>query len=103
MAVEFPKTLREKLEGDLQQLWAIRVSLYSAILELSSGAMTASYTLGNRSETKTRASLGDMQKGLRMIDAQIDEIIALLQGRPVRNTATYSYLSPSICIPRFLL
>jgi hypothetical protein len=98
----FPKTYREKLEQDLEQLWKIRESLYTAILELSAGQMTASYSLGNRSVTKSRASLGDMKKGLREIEAQIEEILAILNGRPIRNTATYTYLSPSFCIPPFL-
>lgn len=98
----FPKTYREKLEQDLEKLWQIRESLYGAILELSAGQMTASYSLGNRSVTKNRASLGDMKKGLAEIERQIEEILAILNGRPIRNTATYTPLTPSFCIPPFL-
>lgn len=96
-----PTTLREKLMNDREMLYNARSSLYNAILELAGGAAVASYSLGNRSVTKTRASLGDMQKSLRFIDNQIFEIEAMLNGRPVRNTSTWTYQSPQILVPPF--
>ena len=96
-----PKTLREKLENDRELLYQARESLYGAIMELAGGACVASYSLGNRSVTKTRASLGDMERSLKFIDNKIYEIEAMLNGRPVRCTSTYTYQSPQILVPPF--
>ena len=96
-----PRTLREKLMHDRETLYEARESLYGAIIELTGGAAVATYSLGNRSVTRTRASLNDMRAALKAIDNQINEIEALLSGRPARNVSTYTYQSPQFLIPPF--
>ena len=90
-----PNTLREKLMNDREQLYEIKSKLFAAINELLSGAAVVSYSVLNRSVTHTRADLNSMRQNLASIDAQIDEIEAILSGRSPRNVSTYSYLAPS--------
>lgn len=90
-----PKTLREKLMNDREQLYEIKSVLLNAINELLSGAAVVSYSVLNRSATHTRADLNSMRESLASIEAQINEIEAVLSGRSPRNVSTYSYLAPS--------
>lgn len=90
-----PRTLKEKLLQDREQLYSIRNILFQAISELLSGQATVSYSLLNRSETRSRADLNSMQNQLKNIDMQIAEIEAMLWGRARRATVTHSYLCPS--------
>ena len=93
-----PKTLKEKLLQDRNNLYNIRNVIFNAIQELLSGQATVSYSLLNRSETKSRADLKSMQEQLKSIELQIAEIEAMLWGRARRATITHSYLSPSSVI-----
>lgn len=90
-----PKTLREKFSLERERLYEARDSMHSALLELISGNATASYSIGNRSTSVTRANLRDLQDSLRQIDARIDELEALLSGRSVRARHTHSYVQPA--------
>ena len=90
-----PNTLREKLMGDREQLYTIRQTIFQAINELLSGQATVSYSIQNRSVTRTRADITSMRQALKDVDMQITEIEAMLWGRAVRATTTYSYLAPS--------
>ena len=99
--MEAPRTLREKLMQDRARLYEFRDALNKAILELMNGASVVSYSLGNRSVTRSRSSLGDMRAALRDIDREIYEIEAMLSGRPVRDTSTYTYQDPQFLIPPF--
>lgn len=96
-----PTTLREKLETDRVRLYEMRDALYNAILALMSGEAVVSYSVLNRSVTRSRADLGAMRAALKDLDRQIDEIEAMLSGRPARAVTTYSYLQPSIVLPDF--
>lgn len=96
-----PTTLREKLEADRVRLYEMRDALYNAILSLMSGDAVVSYSVLNRSVTRSRADLGAMRAALKDLDRQIDEIEAMLSGRPVRCVTTHSYLQPSIVLPDF--
>lgn len=93
--MEAPKTLRDKFTRERDELYHIRSGLSDAINELLAGELTASYSIGNRSVTKTRANLKDMQDSLKRIDQRIDELEALLSGRAVRSTQTHSYVQPA--------
>ena len=94
-----PKTLRQKLLQDRERLYETRNILFNAITELVGGAAVTSYTLANRSVSKTRADLGGLRLALKEIDDQISEIEAMLSGRPQRSSTTNVYVNPTNCIP----
>ena len=97
-----PRTLREKLTRERTELYQTREIIHKAITELLGGASVVSYTLANRSVSKTRADLGSLKTYLREIDDQIAEIEALLSGRPLRQKTVHTYISPANTIPPFL-
>ena len=97
-----PRTLREKLTQDRERLYETRNILFNAITELVGGAAVTSYTLQNRSVSKTRADLSSLRLSLKEIDDQIAEIEAMLSGRPQRQKTVHTYISPSNTIPPFL-
>lgn len=97
-----PKTLRQKLEQDRAKLYEIRGIIFNAVTELIGGAAVTSYTLANRSVSKTRADLGSLKTYLRELDDQISEIEAMLSGRPLRQRSVHTYISPANTIPPFL-
>ena len=96
-----PRTLREKLTQDRERLYETRNILFNAITELVGGAAVTSYTLQNRSVSKTRADLGSLRMSLKEIDDQIAEIEAMLSGRPQRQSTTNVYVNPTNCIPNW--
>lgn len=96
-----PRTLRAKLEQDRAKLYEIRGIIFNAVTELIGGAAVTSYTLANRSISKTRADLGSLKTYLRELDDQIAEIEAILSGRPQRPSTTNVYVNPSNCIPNW--
>ena len=93
-----PRTLREKLTRERTELYQTREIIHKAITELLGGASVVSYTLANRSVSKTRADLGSLKTYLREIDDQIAEIEALLSGRALRQSTTNVYVNPTNCI-----
>ena len=97
-----PRTLRAKLEQDRAKLYEIRGIIFNAVTELIGGAAVVSYSLQNRSCTKTRADLGSLKTYLRELDDQIAEIEAVLSGRPLRQRSVHTYISPANTIPPFL-
>ena len=97
-----PRTLREKLTQDRERLYETRNILFNAITELVGGAAVTSYTLQNRSVSKTRADLSSLRLALKEIDDQISEIEAMLSGRPQRQKTVHTYISPANTIPPFL-
>ena len=94
-----PRTLKEKLLQDRERLYETRNIIFNAITELVGGAAVTSYTLANRSVSKTRADLGGLRLALKEIDDQISEVEALLSGRPQRSSTTNVYVNPTNCIP----
>ena len=96
-----PRTLREKLTRERAELYQTREIIHKAITELLGGASVVSYSLQNRSITRTRADLGSMKAFLRELDDQIDEIESLLSGRPQRQSTTNVYVNPTNCIPNW--
>ena len=96
-----PKTLRQKFTQDRERLYETRNILFNAINELVGGASVVSYTLANRSVSKTRADLGGLRLALKEIDDQISEIEALLSGRPQRQSTTNVYVNPTNCVPNW--
>ena len=96
-----PRTLREKLTRERTELYQTREIIHKAITELLGGASVVSYTLANRSVSKTRADLGSLKTYLREIDDQIAEIEAMLSGRPLRQSTTNVYVNPTNCIPNW--
>lgn len=97
-----PRTLRAKLEQDRAKLYEIRGIIFNAVTELIGGAAVVSYSLQNRSCTKTRADLGSLKTYLRELDDQIAEIEAILSSRPLRQRSVHTYISPANTIPPFL-
>ena len=97
-----PRTLREKLLQDRERLYETRNILFNAITELVGGAAVTSYTLQNRSVSKTRADLSSLRLSLKEIDDQIAEIESMLSGRPQRQKTVHTYISPANTIPPFL-
>ena len=96
-----PRTLKEKLTRERTKLYQTREIIHKAIAELLGGASVVSYTLANRSISKTRADLGSLKTYLREIDDQIAEIEALLSGRPLRQSTTNVYVNPTNAIPNW--
>ena len=96
-----PRTLKEKLTRERTELYQTREIIHKAIAELLGGASVVSYTLANRSVSKTRADLGSLKTYLREIDDQIAEIEALLSGRPLRQSTTNVYVNPTNTIPNW--
>ena len=90
-----PKTLREKYMLERDALYARYDAMNAALNELIAGEATASYTIGNRSTSVTRANLKDLQDALKLIQGRIDELEALLSGRPVRSISTHSFIQPA--------
>ena len=99
---KIPRTLRDRLMMDREELYQTREIIHKAITELLGGASVVSYTLANRSVSKTRADLGSLKAYLREIDDQIAEIEAHLSGRPLRQRSVHTYISPANTIPPFL-
>ena len=97
-----PRTLREKLTRERTELYQTREIIHKAVTELIGGAAVVSYSLQNRSITRTRADLGSMKVYLRELDDQISEIEAVLSGRPLRQRSVHTYISPANTIPPFL-
>lgn len=93
--MEAPKTLREKFTRERDELYGRYEAINGALTELLSGQATASYTIGNRSTSVTRANLQDLHDVLKAIQIRIDELEALLSGRPVRSIQTHSYIRPA--------
>ena len=96
-----PRTLKEKLTRERTELYQTREIIHKAITELLGGASVVSYTLANRSVSKTRADLGSLKTYLREIDDQIAELEALLSGRPLRQSTTNVYVNPTNTIPNW--
>ena len=96
-----PRTLREKLTRERTELYQTREIIHKAVMELVGGAAVTSYTLQNRSITRTRADLGSLKTYLRELDDQIYEIEALLSGRPLRQSTTNVYVNPTNTIPNW--
>lgn len=99
---KIPRTLRERLMMDREELYETRGIIHKAVMELVGGAAVVSYSLQNRSCTKTRADLGSLKTYLRELDGQIDELEAVLSGRPLRQRSVHTYISPANTIPPFL-
>lgn len=100
--IKVPKTLRERLMMEREELYETRDVIHKAIMELLSGSAVTSYVLQNRSISKTRADLGSLKTYLRELDGQIDELEAVLSGRPLRQRSVHTYISPANTIPPFL-
>ena len=99
---KIPRTLRERLMMEREELYETRGIIHKAVMELIGGAAVVSYSLQNRSCTKTRADLGSLKTYLRELDGQIDELEAVLSGRPLRQRSVHTYISPANTIPPFL-
>ena len=97
-----PRTLRERLMMEREEAYATLSIIRNAITELIAGAAVTSYTLQNRSVSKTRADLSSLRLSLKEIDDQISEIEAILSGRPQRQKTVHTYISPANTIPPFL-
>ena len=100
--IKVPKTLRERLMMEREELYETRDVIHKAIMELLSGSAVTSYVLQNRSISKTRADLNSLKAFLRELDDQIAEIEAMLSGRPQRQKTVHTYISPANTIPPFL-
>ena len=94
-----PRTLREKLTRERTELYQTREIIHKAITELVGGASVVSYSLQNRSVTRTRADLNSLKTYLTELDSQIDEIEAVLSGRPQRQSTTNVYINPANTVP----
>ena len=96
-----PRTLRERLMMEREELYETRDVIHKAIMELLSGSAVTSYVLQNRSISKTRADLNSLKTYLRELDGHISEIEAMLSGRPQRQSTTNVYVNPTNCIPNW--
>ena len=65
-----PRTLREKLTRERTELYQTREIIFNAVNELVGGAAVTSYTLANRSVSKTRADLNSLKAYLTELDSK---------------------------------
>ena len=96
-----PRTLREKLTRERTELYQTRDIIHKAITDLLGGAAVVSYSLQNRSITRTRADLNSLKAYLRELDDQISELEAILSSRPQRQSTTNVYVNPTNCVPNW--
>lgn len=94
-----PRTLREHLLMEREEAYATLSIIRNAINELVAGAAVTSYTLQNRSISRTRADLGSLKAYASELESRIFEIEAMLSGRPQRQSTTNVYVNPTNCIP----
>ena len=99
--IKVPKTLRERLMMEREELYETRDVIHKAIMELLSGSAVTSYVLQNRSISKTRADLNSLKAYLAELESRIDEIEAMLSGRPQRQSTTNVYVNPTNTIPNW--
>ena len=99
---KIPRTLRERLMMEREELYETRGIIHKAVMELIGGAAVVSYSLQNRSVSKTRADLGSLKAYLAELDSKIDELEAILSSRPLRQRSVHTYISPANTIPPFL-
>ena len=97
-----PRTLRERLMMEREEAYATLSIIRNAITELIAGAAVTSYVLANRSVSKTRADLNSLKAYASELESRIDEIEAMLSGRPQRQKTVHTYISPANTIPPFL-
>ena len=97
-----PRTLRQKLMMEREELYEMRDTIHKAIMQLIAGESVVSYTLQNRSCTKTRADLSSLKAFLKEIDESLCELEAVLSGGPLRQRSVHTYISPANTIPPFL-
>ncbi len=97
-----PRTLRQRLMMERTELYEMRDTIHKAIMQLIAGESVVSYTLQNRSVSKTRADLGSLKAFQKELESQIDEIEAILSSRPLRQRSVHTYISPANTIPPFL-
>ena len=98
---KIPKTLRERLMMEREEAYTTLSIIRNAITELVAGAAVTSYVLQNRSVSKTRADLGSLKTYAAELESRIDELEAVLSGRPQRQSTTNVYLNPQNVIPPF--
>ena len=97
-----PRTLRQRLMIERTELYEMRDTIHKAIMQLIAGESVVSYSLQNRSCTKTRADLGSLKAFQKELESQIDELEAILSSRPLRQRSVHTYISPANTIPPFL-
>ena len=96
-----PRTLRERLMMEREEAYATLSIIRNAITELVAGAAVTSYTLQNRSVSRTRADLGSLKAYASELESRIYEIEAILSSRPQRQSTTNVYVNPSNCVPNW--
>lgn len=99
---KIPRTLRERLMMEREEAYSTLSIIRNAINELVAGAAVASYTLANRSISKTRADLGSLKAYASELESRIYELEAILSSRPLRQRSVHTYISPANTIPPFL-
>ena len=99
--IKVPRTLRQRLMMEREELYETRDVIHKAIMELLSGSAVTSYVLQNRSISKTRADLGSLKAYASELEGRIFEIEAMLSGRPQRQSTTNVYVNPTNCIPNW--
>ena len=96
-----PRTLRERLMMEREEAYATLSIIRNAITELVAGAAVTSYTLQNRSVSRTRADLGSLKAYASELESRIYEIEAILSSRPQRKSTTNVYVNPTNCVPNW--
>lgn len=98
---KIPRTLRERLMMEREEAYATLSIIRNAITELVAGAAVTSYTLQNRSVSRTRADLGSLKAYASELESRIFEIESILSSRPLRQSTTNVYVNPTNCIPNW--
>ena len=98
---KIPRTLRERLMMEREEAYATLSIIRNAINELVAGAAVTSYSLQNRSVSKTRADLGSLKAYAAELESKIDELEAILSSRPQRQRTTNVYVNPTNCVPNW--
>lgn len=89
-----PNTEYDRLIARRIYLYSILEEMQTAYGDLISGRIT-SYSLGNRTVTRTPLGLKDLRDAINGVENQIDEIESMLNGRSPRAVTRNSYIMPS--------
>lgn len=98
--IVIPKTYREKYMLERERLYKAMYAAQAGYDDLISGRVT-SYSLGNRSVSRNAPDLKTLRDFIQSCRDQIDELEAILSGRPIRARSTSAFISPSSFLPRY--
>lgn len=88
-------TYRQKYTEEYEALSTRYKAMQTAYTDLVEGRIV-SYTLGNRSVTRSSVSLKELTDAMSAVRLRMSELEAILNGRPVRKTTRHVFVDPAM-------